>query len=83
MDPALPRRSDVSDGDVVEGATITRPASLRIGEAAAAATEQAVPMTPTTRRSPVTVCAAAAPPCVLHSESRPAPMLTLCPLIGP
>ena len=57
----------------MEGATITRPASLRIGEAAAAAAEQAVPITPTTRPSPITVPAAAAPPAALHSESRPAP----------
>ena len=56
---------------------MTRPALLRMGEAAAAATEQDVPMTPTTRRSPITVLAAAAPPCAVQSVSRPAPIETL------
>ena len=76
-------RSEVSEGAVLEEEIITRPASLRIGEAAVAATEQDVPMTPTTRGSPVTVSAAARPPSSVQSESRPAPISTSCPLIGP
>ena len=38
-----------------------------------AAAEHDVPMTPTTRASPTTVAAAAAPPSALQSESSPAP----------
>ena len=79
----MPRRSDVSDGAVFVGEINTNPASLSIGEAFTAAAEHEVPITPTTRPSPNTVCAAAAPPSGVHSESRPAPIVTSCPLIGP
>ena len=53
------------------------------GEAAAAATEHDVPMTPATWGSPMTVSAAARPPSAVQSESRPAPSETSRPWMGP
>ena len=42
---ALPARSEVREGEVLDGEIITSPASLITGEAATAAAEQEVPMT--------------------------------------
>ena len=67
----------------MEGETITRPAALRIGEAALAATEQDVPMTPATRGSLTTISAAASPPAAVHWESMPAPIETPWPFMEP
>ena len=79
----MPARSDVSAGEVFDGLIITIPASLIRGEAAVAAPEQEVPITPTTCSSATMVCAAACPPSAEQRSSRPVPMVTLNPWISP
>ena len=79
----MPARSEVSDGEVLDGEIITMLAALMSGEAATAAPEQEVPMIPTTRSSAAMVWAAAWPPSAEHRSSRPVPMSTSKPWIGP
>ena len=79
----MPARSLVSDGLVLDGEIITMPASLINGEAAAAAPEQLVPITPTTSSSATIICAAAAPPSAEQRSSSPVPTFTRNPLIFP
>ena len=62
---------------------MTIPASLISGEAAAAAPEQLVPITPTTSSSATIICAAAAPPSAEQRSSSPVPRFTTNPLIFP
>ena len=79
----MPAKSEVSDGEVFDGEIITMPASLMSGEAATAAPEQEVPMTPITWSSAVMIWAAAWPPSAEHRSSSPVPMSTSKPRIGP
>ena len=79
----MPSKSEVRAGEVLEAEIITIPALEMRGEAATAAPEQEVPITPTTCGSATICWAAPCPPSGEHRSSKPTPNVTSCPLMGP